>query len=845
VIWQFFGTRELKRYPFFFFLLFSTILLGTFGLVGIGFVSQKVQLKLQDRAHELLTSDFAVTARRDLFPNEQKILSTFFKDLPHQKYKVIDIYSMVTHVKEKQARLVEIRAVEKAFPFYGNISVDGQAQSINSGLYISKDLEKLWNISKGDWLVVGDLKLMVSGIVQEDSSLGLRGFSLAPRVYLPLEELTKSGLLKPGATGNYAYHFRLDKSDEKVLTQFKTSLYRQLTDPAIKVTLPKDSSEQTGRVITNVTNFMSLAALIGLVLALVGIFYLYQSHLYARLKDLSLLHLYGLSKNYLMVGIIGQFSLVFVSVAVVEIIFLHLLAPLLTPLLSQAVGLDLDGGFNLKFLFNQLPFLYALSLSILIPLLLGLIRTPLGVVLKSSKISMGSFRIFDFIPFVFFLWSYAWYLSNSLKTGNIFFLGLLIVFLMSTLIVKMIQNLLLKTIKGKGLLNPSLETGLALRNLTRSGQKLTLSFLSLALGATLISFIFQLELMIQKELTLEKKRPGLFIFDIQEEQIEDLTQFAKNRGTPLEAVTPMVRARLEEVNGKKFERAKTTLNLRENAEDDEENRMRNTGINLTYRDYLSPAEKITAGEPFKMNEIDFSGPAPVSLEKRWAQRMNLTIGDLVTFDVQGVKLEGKIQNIREVKWTSFYPNFFVSLAPGFLDGAPKTYLAVLGAGFKDKKVQFQRETVLNFPNISFIDVEELIAKLSALFDKSRIAIKIISFLSLGVGLVILYGLSHDQVYRRYYDLALLKTLGLTSKRLRIHLLIEFGSLFILAMSLGFFLGWLMAQIMGKEVFKLAISLDLSGVILPALLLTILCLATILISSWRAVQAKPRELLSDS
>lgn len=398
-------------------------------------------------------------------------------------------------------------------------------------------------------------------------------------------------------------------------------------------------------------------------------------------------------------------------------------------------------------------------------------------------------------------------------------------------------------IKGKGLLIPNLEAGVALRNLTRSGHKLTLSFLSLAMGATLISLILQLDRMIQKEFLLDATKPGLFIFDIQEEQIDALDEFSKTLGTPISAITPMVRARLETVNGEKFVRKNNNVKFR--GEEDDEGRSRNTGLNLSYRSYLSPSEKIVEGEPFPENNQDFNRPALVSVEKRWSERMGISIGDKVTFDVQGVEIEGKIHNIREVKWTSFYPNFFVNVEPGFLDGAPKTFLAVLPAGFANKKLAFQREAVLKFPNISFIDVEELVGKLASLFEKSRQAIELISFLSLGVGLVILYGLSHDQVYRRYYDLALMKTLGLTSGRLRLHLIIEFGTLFAVAMVSGLFLGWLIAQLIGTEVFKLSLSIDWVRILVPGLLLSVLCLGTIILSSWRAVSARPRELLSDS
>ncbi len=311
--------------------------------------------------------------------------------------------------------------------------------------------------------------------------------------------------------------------------------------------------------------------------------------------------------------------------------------------------------------------------------------------------------------------------------------------------------------------------------------------------------------------------------------------------SPLEAVTPVIRARLEKVNGEVFRKKKNTFTMRE-GEDDDLGREKDNALNLTYRGYLTPSEKIIEGKPFE-------GPAGeiarVSLEKRWADRMGLEIGDKLEFDIQGVPQEGIVHNIKEIKWTSFYPNFFVTLEPGFVEPAPKTFLAVLPPAAKEKKNDFQREAVKKFPNVSAIDVEELTGKIATLFERSRKAIEIISWLSLGIGLIILYGLSHDQVYRRSFDLALLKSLGLTPNRLRLQLIFEFGSLFLLSLLLGFFLGWLMANLLGQEVMRLPWSTDGEKMLFPGLILSVLCLLTILVSSWRAVRLKPRQLLADT
>lgn len=833
----------MKKYPFFFLLLFLTLFLGTMGLVGISIVSSQVKQKLKDNANELLTSDIAVAARRELFPEEIQKTKKNLRDHSVDHYQIIDIYSMVTHSRSKGSRLVEIRATEEGFPFYGRLLTSaGEFESCN--LYISQDLVDLWGIESGDELKVGEVTMKVSGVVTEDSSLGIRGFSLAPRIYFPLARLAETGLIRPGATGSFAHHFKLNDPSKESVQKIKTLIYKDILDTAVKVRIPEDSSAQTGRVINTLTNFMALSALVGLILALVGIFYLYQSHLLARLKDLCLLNLHGLTKGKIVLGIMSQFTLIFILVILVELSLVIPLYEIFAPNLSEAFGMELSDEVNLLGAVGEIPYLFGLALFILIPLLFGLMRTSMGVQLKASKLSMGRFRFYDFLPFLGLLWVFSIYLGQSNRTGNLFFISLLLIFGLSALVVKLGQWILKKFIGKKRLLLPTIENGIALRSLTRSGHKLTLSFLSLAMGATLISLILQLDKMILREFALDNKKPALFIFDIQEEQMESLVKHAEALNSPVAYVTPMIRARLEQVNGKKFVRDKKAYDFR-TREEDEEARFRNNGMNLTFRSYLTEAERILEGEPFPREGFTEGRLPYISIEKRWSQRMNIDLGDKLTFDVQGVPFEGVVHNIKEVKWTSFYPNFFVTIEPGLIDQAPKTYLAILPSGPKEEKVRFQKTTVEKFPNISFIDVEELVGKLTGLFEKSRRAIEVISWLSLTIGLVILYGLSHDQVYRRYYDLALMKSLGLSSAQLRLNLLFEFGALFVSAMGLGLFLGWGMAQVIGKEIFKVSPTIDWERILYPALLLTFLCLATILMASWRAISAKPKELLSES
>ena len=840
MIFRFFFFKEARKHPFFFLMLAFTLTLGTLGLTGIGLVNDQVQRELAENARALLTSDLSVTARRELTDEEAKNLDEFMAGKFSAGYRSIDLYSMVHHEKSNQSRLTEIRFIEGGFPFYGELRAEGKSFSPEGGLFVSRDLAALWEISVGDVVALGGLRVPVEGIVAADSSQSFRGFSLAPRAYFPLSRIRETGLLSFGSTGSFSRHYKTLPNVEA--SELKEGLKKVLPDASVRILLPEDMSEQTGRTIRIITNFMSLAALIGLVLALVGVFYLYQSHLLSRMKDLALLNLHGLPKLTLVRGVVLQFTTLFVLVFSLEfLVLIPVIYRALLPTMSTELGLSLPEKINLAPVLRLVPLLFALSLSIIVPLLLGLFRTPMGEVLKSSRVLMGRFRWFDFIPFLLILWYVSVFLSQNLFTGGLFFGCLLVVFILSTAVILLIQAGIRRVIRHRGLLTPDLEMGLALRGILRSGHKLVLSFLSLCMGATLISLILQLDHKIDAELSLTGTKPALFLFDIQEEQLGDFEDFATGLGTPLDAVTPVIRARLEKVNGKTFRKKGNAFRMRDR-EDEDLSREKDNAINLTYRGYLTSSEKIVEGEAFGKTP----GEIPrVSLEKRWAQRMGVGIGDRLEFDIQGVPIEGVVANIKEVKWTSFYPNFFVSLEPGFLDEAPKTYLAVLPPVGATKKRQFQRALVKRFPNISAIDVEELTGKMAGLFERSRKAIEVISWLSLAIGLIILYGLSHDQVYRRSFDMALLKSLGLSPERLRLQLIFEFGSLFLLSLGLGFSLGILMSNLLGQEIMRLPWSIDLKMMILPGVLLSVLCLLTILISSWRAVRMKPRQLLADT
>jgi putative ABC transport system permease protein len=100
----------------------------------------------------------------------------------------------------------------------------------------------------------------------------------------------------------------------------------------------------------------------------------------------------------------------------------------------------------------------------------------------------------------------------------------------------------------------------------------------------------------------------------------------------------------------------------------------------TYRDTLGSSERVVAGQTWAPGSWKSPHPAdepvPISVEAGLAKEMGIGVGDLVTWDVQGITIPSRVASLREVEWARFEPNFFVVFPEGPLASAPQTFLTL-------------------------------------------------------------------------------------------------------------------------------------------------------------------------
>ena len=345
---------------------------------------------------------------------------------------------------------------------------------------------------------------------------------------------------------------------------------------------------------------------------------------------------------------------------------------------------------------------------------------------------------------------------------------------------------------------------MAARSLTRNRNSTITGFLTLGLGVLLLNLIPQFQYSLEQEIgssTKESKLPKLFLFDIQEDQLDELQETLRLSGKPLQNITPWVRGKLIEIKGEKYENLAKQDRDFENPEDQRRNNFRNRGFNLSYRNHLLTSEEILRGRMVQMNyDQNSSRPAEISIEQKYAESLDLDLGDQIKIEVSGVPIDAKVVNVRRVKWTSFQPNFFVQMQPGVLENAPKTFIGTLNELNAEEKEKIQDLLVRKFPTISILDVERTGRKILEIVSQMTWALQIMALLSILAGVVVLYSLAREKARRQKRELNLLKILGASFSDLQIQVRIEFGLLALSASSLGVLLSLATSYLLAEKVF---------------------------------------------
>lgn len=781
--------KELLFHPFFAALFVMNLSLGLTGLVALESVREFLSESVSEKSRGMLGADLGLSSRQPIDEEQiQKADEVFQTKL---RSKTTESFSMVATTSGK-SRLVQIKSIDQNFPFYGGILLkkSGLAQPPYEILkhpraWVYPEVLSQLKIQLGDPLKIGQMTFTVSDVVMDDQASGL-STSMAPRIYIGEDFLPQTQLLGPNSLAWFSVLYRKDLDSDSLVKLTDQLFQDKAMDESVRIYTHKTMSDQIHRLTDYVSDFLGLASAAALFLSLIGSVFLFRSYLHRRYRTMGVWKSLGLSTVKIFKIYLYQVLLLSLASSLFSFALSFVVLKALVPILQNLTSVPLNVELSFSALMISLLVSLSSSLIFSLPQLLPLFNSS-TLSLFQSEVQLEGRSWVSFL-FVFFGASFFWllcvYLSHSWFNGTLF----VALFGLSGTLLLIIAFGLLKGLQSfTRFLSPFWR--LSVSYLTSRPRLFYLGFFSIAMGSLLLNITPQLENSLQKDLLNSETKilPDFFLFDLQEEQMKTYSDFLRSKSLEADLIAPMVRARLLKVNDQPFEKENAS-SKKFSREQQREAQFRNRGFNLSYRKQLDPSETIIAGRPFSSeNETEVG---ELSVERRFAERLGLKINDRLTFDIQGVPLEGIIVNLRRVKWTSFRPNFFILFQPGFLEMAPKTFISSLSTIPPRERSQFQDDLVEELPNVSVVDVSRVVEKLMGINEQIGLALTTMAYLSMIIGLLVLFAIISLQSQTQMRDMSLLKLLGAKNSYVSFSFVTQFlllsflAGLFGLALSLS-------------------------------------------------------------
>jgi putative ABC transport system permease protein len=717
---------------------------------------------------------------------------------------------------------VQVAAVAGEFPFYGEIKTRPVRawSALQSGRNIIVDPALLTALGArvGDTIALGEARFVITGTIESaPSDVGFR-FAFGPRVYLPARYLGDTKLLGFGARVQYEAFVRLPAGSS---AQPLAERYRRLLTPErVRVRTVAEDQRNLNDVLTRLTGYLGLVALIALLLGGVGVASAAVVLIRQRMETIAVVRCLGATAGEMFAvylaeaaamatvgSVVGALLGVAVQQALPRVLHGFLPVDVVTTVSGRAVTLGIGTGIWSGLIFAAVPILQVR----LIPPLAAL-RRPY----ESDRTRRDVWLLLPLLALAASTVALAQLQVGSWRRGAIFAgaigLALLVLWGISWALTRVVRRWLPERWPYVW------RQGLA--NLYRPANQTVTLVLAIGFGAFLLGtlYLVQHNLLRQLRLTGGPARPNLVLFDIQPDQLAPVLQELKAEGLPQTAATPIVPMRIASVKGRPVARLLADSGR---SEDEPSNAwVFRREYRSTYRDSIVGSERIVLGRWWGSD----GRPGQISVEQDVARELGVGLGDEIVWDVQGVPVPSRVVSIREVDWARFEPNFFVVFSPGTLDDAPRSYVTLTRIENPASRGRFQRRLAERYPNVSTLDLSLLQETLERLVDRVSLAIQFMALFSLLVGALVLVGALATSRFQRVREGALLRTLGASRRQILHIVLAEYLSLGILAALVATLLAaiaaWAVAHFLFDSHYYLPL-LPLTGLATLVVTLTVL------------------------
>ncbi|MSO62280.1 MAG: FtsX-like permease family protein [Acidobacteria bacterium] len=815
---------------------FLCIAVGVGAIVALRSVIQSVRNTFAGEARTLITADAIITSNQPIKPELGAKIARRLTVAGADSMRSIELATMTQAADRAngRARMVELRAVEDGFPYYGTMRLaDGLKYDHGLlrgfGVIVRPELLAQLGVKVGDRLTIGSQRYTIRAVVESEPGRRLGAFSMGPRVFVDLADLEKSGLM---GLGSRATSQRLVRVPDAKLDALIRDLRADFANEFARVRSYQATEDDIGENFARAENYLSLVGLVIVILGGIGVSSVTRVFVQQKMKSIAVLKCVGARSSQLLAVYVAQVAMLGLSGSLLGVALAALAMRGIPSLLAGATP-----GVEITYALTLPATIQGIGIGILVSLLFSLV--PLLEVrhVKPSLLLRDEARRRrpDAVQVLVTLFVMTALVSLTVWQAGNWRVGLVVAagFAGTALALHFAGLLVIRAIAPLAR-SRSFALRHAVLQLSRPGSQMRIVLLAVGLGSFFIIGVRSLQqnLVDQFAINVSADSPDLFLLDIQSDQVGRVRAAIAANQEPSAApprLLPVLRARIVGVAGKE-------LNL-ENYEDVRGRGSLGREYTITYRQTLEPNERIVAGQLWDATPSD---AGEVSVEQFISEQFKINLGDTIRFDVLGRVIAARVTSVRLVEWAdSRAGGFMFVFRPGVLEQAPHSFVGFLrGPQDPAARARLQSALVDAAPNVSVIDGREILNTMQAVVDNVTLAVTMVGTLVVFSGLLILIGAVAMTKFRRVYEAAIFKTLGATRQLIAAVLLIEYGLLGLLAGGIGaggaIVLSWAISRYALDIPFRPLFGTSAIGVAVTATLVAVIGVA----SSWEVLQRKP-------
>ena len=758
-------------------------------VASVGFFTDRIQTVMDRQAAELLAADLVVLS-------SEPVGSAIRARAEQAGLDTGDSWTFRSVVLAgDQTQLTEVKAVSGGYPLRGQLRTAPElfaAERIEptgppaGEVWVESGLLQTLGIEVGAGLQVGAQAFPITRVLTYEPDRGGEVFNIAPRLLMNLSDVPATELVQPGSRVRY----RLMVAGESDAVQaFRASVDGVLSQSEQLQGLD-DARPELRVALDRARQFLGLAAMVSVVVAGVAIALAARRFARRHWDAVAIMRCFGATQDRVMRLYLLEMLLLGLMAGLVGVVIGYVAQSVLAGVLGNLV----QGSLPSPSMRPALPALVVGLLTLLgfgLPPILRLRTVSPARVLRKDVGGWRDGSVWLYLLAVGLVSALMVWQAQDLKLAGIVLGGAAATLVLLTAVAWLMVRLMRRL---RGRVGIAWRFGLA--NIARRQGSSVVQVVALGLGIMVLLALglVRSDLLASWQNSVPEDAPNHFLINIQPEEVEPLRVFLAERGAPSEGLYPMIRGRLTTLDGVPVDP--------DSYDNPRAERLAQREWNLSWAAEPQSDNKVVDGSWW-----DASAPAEpqISLETGIAEALGIGLGDRMQFMIAGSPIEVPVTSLRTVNWDTFRPNFFAVLPPGSLDDFPATWITSFYLPKSETATLV--DLVRNFPAVTVIDVDAVMAKVREIIDRVVTAVEYVFVFTLVAGLVVLYAAVQATRDERLFEGAVLRTLGGRRKVVVRSLLAEFATLGALAGLLAAFGASLLGYGLGEHLFGFGYRFD--------------------------------------